>query len=66
MMTSTIAAAWLIIVSAEQAKLALESNKVSSEFLDDKAATAQYFIDSILPRYLGHFITISSTESGVQ
>jgi len=66
MMTSTITAAWQMFISVERAKLALESNKVSSEFFDDKAATAQYFIDSILPRYLGHFITISSTDIGVQ
>ena len=66
MMTSTITAAWLMFVSVERAKLALEGNKVSSEFFDDKVAIAQYFIDSILPRYVGHFITISSTESGVQ
>ena len=66
MMTSTITAAWQMFISVERAKLALESNKVSSEFFDDKAATVQYFIDSILPRYLGHFITISSTDIGVQ
>jgi hypothetical protein len=66
MMTSTITAAWQMFVSVERAKLALESNEVSSEFFDDKTATAQYFIDSILPRYVGHFITISSTDTGVQ
>jgi len=66
MMTSTITAAWQMFISVERAKLALESNKVSSEFFDDKAATAQYFFDSILPRYVGHFITISSTDIGVQ
>jgi len=66
MMTSTITAAWLMFVSVERAKLALEGNKISSEFFDDKFAIAQYFIDSILPRYVGHFITISSTESVVQ
>ena len=66
MMTSTITAAWQMFISVERAKLALENNKVSSEFFDDKAATAQYFIDSILPRYVGHFITINSTDTGVQ
>ena len=66
MMTSTITAAWQRFISVERAKLALENNKVSSEFFDDKAATAQYFIDSILPRYVGHFITINSTDTGVQ
>ena len=66
MMTSTITAAWQMFISVERAKLALESNKVSSEFFDDKTTTAQYFIDSILPRYLGHFITSSSTDIGVQ
>jgi len=66
MMTSTITAAWQMFISVERAKLALENNKISSEFFDDKAATAQYFIDSILPRYVGHFITINSTDTGVQ
>ena len=66
MMTSTITAAWQMLVSVERAQLAFESNKVSSEFFDDKTTTAQYFIDSILPRYVGHFITISSTDTRVQ
>ena len=66
MMTSTITAAWQMLVSVERAQLAFESNKVSSEFFDDKTTTAQYFIDSILPRYVGHFITISSTDTGVK
>ena len=65
MMTSTITAAWQMFISVERAKLALENNKISSEFFDDKAATVQYFIDSILPRYVGHFITINSTDIGV-
>ena len=66
MMTGTITAAWQMFVSVERAKLALESNKVSLEFFDDKTATAQYFIDSILPRYVGHFITINSAHTGDQ
>ena len=66
MMPSTITAAWQMLVSAERGQLAFESNKVSSEFFDDKTTTAQYFIDSILPRYVGHFITISSTDTGVK
>ena len=38
----------------------------SSEFFNDKTTTTQYFIDSILPRYVGHFITINSTDTRVQ
>ena len=64
MMTSTITAAWQMFVSVERAKLAFESNKVSSEFFDDKTTTAQYFIDSILPRYVGHFMAINSADTG--
>ena len=66
MMTSTITAAWQMFISVERAKLALESNKVSSEFFDDKTTTAQYFIDSILPRYVGHFMAINSADIGGQ
>jgi hypothetical protein len=66
MMTSTITAAWQMFIRVGRAKLALESNKVSSEFFDDKAATAQYFIDSILPRYVGHFMAINSADIGGQ
>jgi hypothetical protein len=66
MMTSTITAAWQMFISVERAKLALESNKVSSEFFDDKTTTAQYFIDSILPRYVGHFMAINSADIGDQ
>ena len=66
MMTSTITAAWQMFISVERAKLALESNKVSSEFFDDKTTTAQYFIDSILPRYVGHFMAINSADKGDQ
>ena len=66
MMTSTITAAWQMFISVERAKLALESNKVSSEFFDDKTTTSQYFIDSILPRYVGHFMAINSADTGDQ
>ena len=64
MMTSTITAAWQMFISVERAKLALESNRVSSEFFDDKTTTSQYFIDSILPRYVGHFMAINSADTG--
>ena len=66
MMTSTITAAWQMFISVERAKLALESNRVSSEFFDDKTTTSQYFIDSILPRYVGHFMAINSADTGDQ
>ena len=66
MMTSTITAAWQMFISVGRAKLALESNKVSSEFFDDKTITSQYFIDSILPRYVGHFMAINSADTGDQ
>jgi len=66
MMTSTITAAWQMFISVERAKLALESNRVSSEFFDDKTTTSQYFIDSILPRYVGHFMAINSADIGDQ
>jgi len=66
MMTSTITAAWQMFISVERAKLALESNRVSSEFFDDKTTTSQYFIDSILPRYVTHFMAINSANTGGQ
>ena len=66
MMTSTITAAWQMFISVERTKLALESNRVSSEFFDDKTTTSQYFIDSILPRYVGHFMAINSADTGDQ
>ena len=66
MMTSTITAAWQMFISVERAKLALENNRVSSEFFDDKTTTSQYFIDSILPRYVGHFMAINSADTGDQ
>jgi hypothetical protein len=66
MMTSTITAAWQMLVSVERAKLAFEGNKVSSEFFDEKTTTAQYFIGSILPRYVSHFMAINSVDTGGQ
>ena len=62
MMAGTITGAWQMLKSLDKAKIGFENNIVSSEFFDDKAITAQYFIDSILPRYLGHFMIISSSS----
>jgi alkylation response protein AidB-like acyl-CoA dehydrogenase len=60
MMSGTITAAWQMLKSLEKAKAAFENKKVSSEFFESKTKSVGHFIDSILPRYLAHFTTISA------
>ena len=62
MMSGTITAAWQMLKSLEKAKAAFENKKVSSEFFESKTKSVGHFIDSILPRYLAHFTTISATS----
>jgi alkylation response protein AidB-like acyl-CoA dehydrogenase len=62
MMLGTITAAWQMLKSLEKAKAAFENKKVSSEFFESKTKSVGHFIDSILPRYLAHFTTISATS----
>ena len=63
MMTSIITATWQMLVSSQKARLALENNKPSSDFFDRKIKTTQHFVDSILPRYMGHFMAITAAGS---
>ena len=62
MMSGTITAAWQMLKSLEKAKAAFENKKVSSDFFESKTKSIGHFIDSILPRYLAHFTTISATS----
>jgi alkylation response protein AidB-like acyl-CoA dehydrogenase len=62
MMSGTITAAWQMLKSLEKAKSAFENKKVSSDFFESKTKSVGHFIDSILPRYLAHFTTISATS----
>ena len=62
MMLGTITAAWQMLKSLEKAKAAFENKKVSSDFFESKTKSVGHFIDSILPRYLAHFTTISATS----
>ena len=62
MMSGTITAAWQMLKSLEKAKAAFENKMVSSEFFESKTKSVGHFVDSILPRYLAHFTTISSTS----
>ena len=62
MMSGTITAAWQMLKSLEKAKAAFENKKVSSDFFKSKTKSVGHFIDSILPRYLAHFTTISATS----
>ncbi len=62
MMSGTITAAWQMLKSLEKAKAAFENKKVSSDFFESKTKSVGHFIDSILPRYLAHFTTISATS----
>ena len=43
-----------------------EEKTISSDFFDSKTKSVGHFIDSILPRYAGHFMVISSAKTGVQ
>ncbi len=62
MMSGTITAAWQMLKSLEKAKAAFENKMVSSDFFESKTKSVGHFIDSILPRYLAHFTTISATS----
>ena len=62
MMSGTITAAWQMLKSLEKAKVAFENKMVSSDFFESKTKSVGHFVDSILPRYLAHFTTISSTS----
>ena len=62
MMSGTITAAWQMLKSLEKAKVAFENKMVSSVFFESKTKSVGHFVDSILPRYLAHFTTISSTS----
>jgi len=62
MMSGTITAAWQMLKSLEKAKAAFENKKISSDFFESKTKSVGHFIDSILPRYLAHFTTISATS----
>ena len=62
MMSGTITAAWQMLKSLEKAKAAFENKMVSSVFFESKTKSVGHFVDSILPRYLAHFTTISSTS----
>jgi alkylation response protein AidB-like acyl-CoA dehydrogenase len=62
MMSGTITAAWQMLKSLEKAKAAFENKKISSDFFESKTKSIGHFIDSILPRYLAHFTTISATS----
>ena len=62
MMSGTITAAWQMLKSLEKAKAAFENKKISSDFFESKTKSIGHFIDSILPRYLAHFATISATS----
>ena len=62
MMSGTITAAWQMLKSLEKVKAAFENKKISSDFFESKTKSIGHFIDSILPRYLAHFTTISATS----
>ena len=63
MMTSIITATWRMLVSSQKAKFALENNKPSSDFFNRKIKTTQHFVDSVLPRHMGHFMSITAAGS---
>jgi len=66
MMAGYIAAAWQMLTSLNKAKTAFEKKTISSDFFESKTKSVGHFIDSILPRYAGHFMAISSAKTGVQ
>ena len=66
MMAGYIAAAWQMLTSLKKAKTAFENKTISSDFFESKTKSVGHFIDSILPRYAGHFMVISSAKTGVQ
>jgi len=66
MMTGYITAAWQMLASLKKAKTAFANKTISSDFFESKTKSVGHFINSILPRYAGHFIVISSAKTGVQ
>ena len=63
MMAGTITATWQMLKSLDKAKIAFESNAVSSDFFEEKSKSVKHFLDFILPRYLSNFATISALSS---
>jgi alkylation response protein AidB-like acyl-CoA dehydrogenase len=63
MMAGTITATWQMLKSLDKAKIAFESNTVSSDFFEEKCRSVKHFLDFILPRYLANFATISALSN---
>ena len=63
MMAGTITATWQMLKSLDKAKIAFESNTVSSDFFEEKSKSVKHFLDFILPRYLSNFATISALSN---
>ena len=63
MMAGTITATWQMLKSLDKAKIAFESNTVSSDFFEEKSRSVKHFLDFILPRYLANFATISALSN---
>ena len=63
MMAGTITATWQMLKSLDKAKIAFESNTVSSDFFEEKSKSVKHFLDFILPRYLANFATISALSN---
>ena len=63
MMAGTITATWQMLKSLDKAKIAFESNTVSSDFFEGKSKSVKHFLDFILPRYLSNFATISALSN---
>jgi len=55
-----------MLASLKKAKTAFANKTISSDFFESKTKSVGHFINSILPRYAGHFIVISSAKTGVQ
>jgi hypothetical protein len=66
MMAGYIVAAWQMLTSLKKARTAFENKTISSDFFESKTKSVGHFIDSILPRYAGHFMAITSSKTGVQ
>ena len=66
MMAGYIAAAWQMLASLKKAKTAFANKTISSDFFESKTKSAGHFIGSVLPRYAGHFMAITSVKIGAQ
>ena len=66
MMAGYITAAWQMLASLKKAKTAFENKTISSAFFESKTKSVDHFINSILPRYAGHFMAIRSVKTGAQ